>query len=106
MAPIRPMDHPGPWLAWEGGGGGVGWGGENRPLGPGPSALDPGPWKWTRGPWSSPGVLASARGGALAPYDLVRLNLLNEMREDTYNYDFARYVNFHVHVDAHYHSNI
>jgi len=50
--------------------------------------------------------LASARWGALAPYDLVRLNLLNEMREDTYNYDFARYVNFHVHVDAHYHSNI
>ena len=43
---------------------------------------------------------------ALTPYDLVRLNLLNEMREDTYNYDFARYVNFHVHVDAHYHSNI
>jgi len=61
--------------------------------------VDPGPMVESRG-------LASARWGALAPYDLVRLNLLNEMREDTYNYDFARYVNFHVHGDAHYHSNI
>ena len=68
-----------------------------EPKCPGPAAL--GPVHWPLGVWPLSGTWT-------IPYDLVRLNLLNEMREDTYNYDYARYVNFHVHVDARYHSNI